>query len=80
MFTVVARRFSPSAVDDNADMLDYVKGIFAPYCKVRTASNGRHALEVARREPPHLILSDLMMPRMHLLLDAHNRGLLAYSP
>ena len=56
-----------SVVDDNADMLDYIKGIFAPFCKVRTASNGRHALEVAKRETPHLILADLMMPRMRPL-------------
>jgi CheY-like chemotaxis protein len=56
-------------------MLDYVKGIFTPYCKVRTASNGRQALEVARRESPHLILSDLMMPRMHPSIDAYNRDL-----
>jgi CheY-like chemotaxis protein len=52
-------------------MLDYIKGIFAPCCKVRTASNGRHALEVARRESPHLILSDLMMPRMCSFIDTH---------
>jgi CheY-like chemotaxis protein len=50
-------------------MLDYIKGIFTPCCKVRTASNGRHALEVARRETPHLILSDLMMPRMRSFID-----------
>lgn len=61
---ILVWKLNPSVVDDNADMLDYIKGIFAPFCQVRTASNGRHALEVAKRETPHLILSDLMMPRM----------------
>lgn len=70
MLTLVTWMFDLSAVDDNADMLDYIRGIFIPFCKVRTASNGRHALEVARRETPHLILSDLMMPRMRSLFDA----------
>ncbi|OCF72550.1 hypothetical protein I204_06932 [Kwoniella mangroviensis CBS 8886] len=52
-------------VDDNTDMRHYVKNIFSPYCRVVEAVNGKQALELAQRTPPHLILSDLMMPLMN---------------
>ncbi|WVW79173.1 hypothetical protein I302_101139 [Kwoniella bestiolae CBS 10118] len=52
-------------VDDNTDMRHYVKNIFAPYCRVIEAANGKQAFELARKTPPHLILSDLMMPVMN---------------
>jgi len=32
--------------------------------EVETASNGREALEIARRSPPDLIISDILMPEM----------------
>ncbi|KAG8770174.1 hypothetical protein FRC15_004208, partial [Serendipita sp. 397] len=49
-------------VDDNQDMLEYIKGIFGRYCHVRIANNGQVALEMARRFSPQLIISDVMMP------------------
>ncbi|KAK8845645.1 hypothetical protein IAR55_006361 [Kwoniella newhampshirensis] len=52
-------------VDDNNDMRNYVKSIFKPYCQVIEAVNGQQALELARKTPPDLILSDLMMPKMN---------------
>ncbi|WWC73350.1 uncharacterized protein I206_107317 [Kwoniella pini CBS 10737] len=52
-------------VDDNTDMRHYVKNIFSPYCKVIEATNGKDALEKAIKNPPNLILSDLMMPVMN---------------
>ncbi|WVQ64073.1 uncharacterized protein L199_002232 [Kwoniella botswanensis] len=52
-------------VDDNPDMRHYVKNIFSPYCRVIEAVNGKQALELAQKTPPHLILSDLMMPIMN---------------
>ncbi|WWC64291.1 uncharacterized protein I303_106901 [Kwoniella dejecticola CBS 10117] len=52
-------------VDDNTDMRHYVKSIFAPYCKVVEAVNGKDALQKAIKNPPNLILSDLMMPVMN---------------
>lgn len=48
--------------DDNPDMLDYIKNIFLRYCHVKTATNGQAALELARKSPPQLIISDIMMP------------------
>jgi signal transduction histidine kinase/CheY-like chemotaxis protein len=48
--------------DDNADMRDYVKRLLAPWYDVETAHNGETALACARREPPELVLADVMMP------------------
>ncbi|WVQ94712.1 hypothetical protein IAU59_001792 [Kwoniella sp. CBS 9459] len=52
-------------VEDNADMREYIKRIFSPYCTVLEASNGQQAFEMAIRTPPHLILSDVLMPKMN---------------
>ncbi|WP_148561713.1 ATP-binding protein [Pontibacter korlensis] len=51
-------------VDDNADMLDYVKRILKQDYALLTASNGQKALEILEHQRPDLILSDVMMPVM----------------
>lgn len=51
-------------VDDNADMRDYVRRLLADSFEVSVAADGEAALEVLRRQPPDLILSDVMMPRL----------------
>lgn len=52
-------------VDDNADLRAYVGGILRrTFRDVRAAADGQAALEAARRDPPELILSDVMMPRL----------------
>ncbi|WP_427184914.1 response regulator [Bordetella bronchialis] len=50
-------------VDDNADLRDYVRRILgsAGY-QVTVCVDGQDALATARRQPPGLILSDIMMP------------------
>jgi signal transduction histidine kinase/class 3 adenylate cyclase/response regulator of citrate/malate metabolism len=50
-------------VDDNADLRNYVSGILqqAGYL-VQTARNGAEGLQLAQAQPPHLIVTDLMMP------------------
>ncbi|OWQ90168.1 hypothetical protein CDN98_04555 [Roseateles terrae] len=50
--------------DDNADMRGYVRELLAPYYDVEAVPDGRAALEAARRQPPDLILTDVMMPRL----------------
>lgn len=50
--------------DDNADMRDAVARALAPYYRVRFAANGRDALEALRRDPPDLLLADVMMPEI----------------
>ena len=51
--------------DDQPDIVNALKLFLAPegYCLLE-ASNGRQALEIARREELHLILLDIMMPEM----------------
>jgi PAS domain S-box-containing protein len=51
--------------DDNADMREYVTRLLRPAgYEVIAATDGQAALAIARREPPDLILSDVMMPRL----------------
>jgi PAS domain S-box-containing protein len=51
-------------VDDNADIREYVAGLLAPDYTVRTAVDGVDGLAQARENPPDLVLTDVMMPRM----------------
>ncbi|MDB6102373.1 MAG: Multi-sensor hybrid histidine kinase [Gammaproteobacteria bacterium] len=50
--------------DDNADMRAYLRELLEPVYEVQVAPDGLAALEAARRAPPDLIVSDVMMPRM----------------
>jgi PAS domain S-box-containing protein len=51
-------------VDDNRDMLEYVRRLLSARFDVFTAENGRDALHKAKKRPPDLVLSDVMMPEM----------------
>jgi CheY-like chemotaxis protein len=50
--------------DDNLDMRSYIKNILMKYWRVETAVDGEEAYKLARNNPPDLILSDIMMPRL----------------
>ncbi|HTR55493.1 MAG TPA: ATP-binding protein [Kofleriaceae bacterium] len=51
-------------VDDNADMRAYLVRLLAPRWRVTAVEDGRAALDHALSDPPDLVLSDVMMPRM----------------
>jgi signal transduction histidine kinase len=51
-------------VDDNADMREYLGKLLGAMYVVDLATDGIDALEHARRNPPALVLTDIMMPRM----------------
>jgi PAS domain S-box-containing protein len=50
--------------DDNADMRQYLTRLLSERFEVEAVSNGELALAAARRSPPALVLSDVMMPRL----------------
>jgi len=50
--------------DDNADMRDYIERLLKTQYEVVLARDGIEALEQAQQQPPDLILTDVMMPRM----------------
>jgi two-component sensor histidine kinase len=50
--------------DDNTDMREYVQRLLATRYAVEAVADGQAALEAARRQPPDLVLSDVMMPSL----------------
>jgi len=50
--------------DDNTDMRDYVSRLLTPYYNVIAVADGEAALSSAMLDPPDLVLSDVMMPRL----------------
>ena len=51
-------------VEDNEQMLGFMKTTLGGAYEVYTAADGQQGLEEIRRVYPDLIISDLMMPRM----------------
>ena len=51
-------------VDDNPDMRRLLRFLVGQEFRVRTARNGREALEQVRARRPELVLTDVMMPEM----------------
>ncbi|MGX4644377.1 ATP-binding protein [Massilia sp. SYSU DXS3249] len=50
--------------DDNNDMRAYLRSLLEPHAEVRVCADGEAAYEALLREPPDLLLSDVMMPRL----------------
>ena len=51
-------------VDDNPDLRAYVANLLTPAYRISTAADGIEALESIRADPPDIVLSDVMMPRL----------------
>jgi signal transduction histidine kinase/serine phosphatase RsbU (regulator of sigma subunit)/DNA-binding response OmpR family regulator len=51
-------------VDDNADMRSYVADLLRPDHEVTVAGDGLEALSRMADQRPHLVLTDVMMPRL----------------
>ncbi len=51
-------------VDDNIDFLDFLSENLSGLYQIQTSTNGRKAWNSILKDPPHLIISDVMMPEM----------------
>lgn len=49
-------------VDDNLELLDYIRTELNSLYNVLTAKNGQEAWEICQQELPDLVISDIMMP------------------
>jgi PAS domain S-box-containing protein len=56
------RRARILLADDNADMRDYLTRLLRERWDVEAVSDGEAALAAVKREPPDLVLTDVMMP------------------
>lgn len=50
-------------VDDNSEILKFVCQLFQPNYNILSADNGEDALDIAIKEIPDLIISDIIMPK-----------------
>ncbi len=51
-------------VEDNPDVIDYLKSIVDPYYQIITAHDGKAGYDAALEHVPDIIISDVMMPEM----------------
>jgi len=51
-------------VDDEDDIRKYLVSEFSEFYRVKSASNGKAALDIILKEKPDLVISDVMMPEM----------------
>ena len=51
-------------VEDEPEIRAFLRGVLKPYYRLLEATNGEEGLQMARRERPDLIVSDVMMPVM----------------
>ncbi len=69
--------------DDNPDMRDYIATLLGDEYAVQTAADGQAALELAVADPPDLVLTDVMMPRLDgfgLLAALHDHPMTLHIP
>ncbi|MGA7687282.1 MAG: response regulator [Terriglobales bacterium] len=48
--------------DDNADMRQYLARLLSEHYEIESVGDGQAAIEATRKDPPDLIVSDVMMP------------------
>lgn len=61
---VQSRRRRILLADDNADMRQYLRRLLSPGYEVHPVGDGEAALAAALKDPPDLVLTDIMMPGM----------------
>lgn len=56
------RRHRVILADDNSDMRNYVRKLLSSSYDVEAVTDGNAALDAVRRQPPDIVLTDIMMP------------------
>lgn len=51
-------------VEDDSDIREYIASSLENHYRVLSASNGKEGLDIARKQMPNIIISDIMMPEM----------------
>ena len=64
LFAENVKKYKILLVEDDLDMLNYLRSILGEEFTLFTADHGQRALELLAKQPVDLILSDLMMPTM----------------
>ncbi|RYG29054.1 response regulator, partial [bacterium] len=59
-----SRRVQVTLADDNTDMREYIRRLLAGRYEVNVHVDGESGLQAIRAEPPPLILTDVVMPRL----------------
>lgn len=70
-------------VEDTADMLDFISGVFKENYNIYKAENGKVALEILYRSDIDIIISDVSMPVMNgfeLLQEVRKNDLFCHIP
>lgn len=60
--SINSKKYSVLIIDDNIELLDYMKEFLEKDYQVSLANSGEEGYEIASREIPDLIVSDVMMP------------------
>lgn len=61
----LAYKYRLLIVEDNQDLQHYLKDVLTGHFQIELAANGKLAWELLKRkEPPHLVITDVMMPEM----------------
>jgi PAS domain S-box-containing protein len=69
--------------EDHADLREFLTELFADEYRLKTAADGKEALAKALAEPPDLMITDLMMPRLsgeHLISEMRKHASLSQVP
>jgi PAS domain S-box-containing protein len=69
--------------EDHADLREFLTELFADEYRLETAADGKEALAKALSEPPDLMITDLMMPRLsgeHLISEMRKHASLSQVP
>jgi putative two-component system response regulator len=61
---MISEKKTVLVVDDNPDNITLINGLLRPLYQIKVAINGAKAIEMIKKNPPDIILLDVVMPEM----------------